>query len=127
VQLHELQFRRSRRRSDAARFDVLIHLANEKKMQAEVFVHYTIWKNMDARHEMGLTRVEREKITDTVLKIHPPAACWEEFDETQIPQVEGVQDCLKSADKNVRLALRMGPSPNYIKVPAEHFLQHKLM
>lgn len=66
---------------------------------------------MAARHDMGLTRVEREKITDTVLKIQSAAGVLEEFDETQIPKVEGVQDCLKSADKTLRLALRSTPVP----------------
>jgi len=31
-----------------------------KKMQAK-YCTYTIWKNMAARHDMGLTRVERER------------------------------------------------------------------
>jgi hypothetical protein len=57
---------------------------------------------------MALTRVEREKITDTVLKIQSASDLLEDFDESKIPKVDGVQDCLKGADKTLRLALRLG-------------------
>jgi hypothetical protein len=62
---------------------------------------------------MGLSRVEREKITDTVLKIQSASSTLEEFDDTKIPEVEGVQNCLKDADKTLRTALRVNPSAKH--------------
>jgi hypothetical protein len=59
---------------------------------------------------MQLTRVEREKITDTVLKIQSASSVLEDFDGSKIPAVEGVQNCLKDADKTLRLALRIDPA-----------------
>jgi hypothetical protein len=59
---------------------------------------------------MRLTRLEREKITDTVLNIQSASTALEDFDESKIPAVEGVQNCLKDADKTLRLALRLNPS-----------------
>ncbi len=58
---------------------------------------------------MQLTRVEREKITDTVLKIQSASSVLEDFDGRKIPEVEGVQNCLKDADKTLRSALRIDP------------------
>ena len=55
---------------------------------------------------MKLTRVEREKITDSVLKIQSVRASLDYMDETKIPELEEIQSCLKTADVNLRLALR---------------------
>ena len=63
---------------------------------------------------MGLSRVEREKITDTVLKIQSARASLEDFEGDKIPDLEGMQTCLKDADRNLRLALRL-TSPKRIK------------
>ena len=55
---------------------------------------------------MQLTRVEREKITDSVLKIQSVRASLDQIDETKIPELEEIQSCLKTADRNLSLALR---------------------
>ena len=55
---------------------------------------------------MKLTRVEREKITDSVLKIQSVRASLDYMDETKIPELEEIQSCLKNADVSLRLALR---------------------
>ena len=58
---------------------------------------------------MQLTRVEREKITDSVLKIQSVQASLDKFDETKIPDFQEIQSCLKTADNSLRLALRNAP------------------
>lgn len=55
---------------------------------------------------MRLTRVEREKITDSVLKIQSVRASLEQLDDEKIPELEEIQSCLKAADTNLSLALR---------------------
>jgi hypothetical protein len=59
---------------------------------------------------MSLTNVEREKITDSVLKIQSVQASLEDLDETKIPEYEEISDCLSTVDKNLRLALRRVPT-----------------
>ena len=55
---------------------------------------------------MTFTRLERTKITDSVLKIQSARASLEDFDEKKITDLEEIQDCLRTADKNLRSALR---------------------
>ena len=55
---------------------------------------------------MTFTRVERAKITDSVLKIQSARASLEDVDERKIEELDEIQDCLKSADKTLRSALR---------------------
>jgi hypothetical protein len=59
---------------------------------------------------MSLTRVEREKITDSALKIQSVRASLDKMDETKIPEFGELQSCLESADRNLRLALRNAPA-----------------
>jgi hypothetical protein len=61
---------------------------------------------------MSLTNVEREKITDSVLKIQSVRASLEDIDETKIPEYEEVEGCLTTVDKKLRLALRLPPPHN---------------
>jgi hypothetical protein len=56
---------------------------------------------------MGLTRVEREKITDTMHKIQSARTVLEDIDESKIPEFDEMQTCLEDADKNLRIALRL--------------------
>jgi hypothetical protein len=62
---------------------------------------------------MNLTRSEREKITDSMLKIQSASGVLDEFDETRIPHVENVQNCLKDADKTLQQALRLSASKKH--------------
>ena len=55
---------------------------------------------------MPLSRVEREKITDSVLKIQSARASLERVDKVKVPEMDEIQSCLKSADKNLSKALR---------------------
>lgn len=62
---------------------------------------------------MNLTKSEREKITDSMLKIQSASGVLEEFDDAKIPHVEDIQHCLKDADKTLQLALRLSPSKKH--------------
>jgi hypothetical protein len=59
---------------------------------------------------MSLTNVEREKITDSVLKIQSVRASLEDIDATKIPDYGEIEGCLTVVDKSLRLALREVPS-----------------
>jgi len=61
---------------------------------------------------MALTNVEREKITDSMLKIQSVRASLEDMDETKIPDYNEIEGCLSIVDKNLSLALRQVPSKN---------------
>jgi hypothetical protein len=64
------------------------------------------WRRTAVIETMGLTRVEREKITDSMLKIQSARASLDKMDETKIQDFEEIQSCLETVDKNLRLALR---------------------
>ena len=53
-----------------------------------------------------LTKSERAKITDSVHSIQSARASLADIDESKVPEVDEIQDCLESADKNLRGALR---------------------
>jgi hypothetical protein len=59
---------------------------------------------------MKLTRVEREKITDSMLKIQSAKASLEGIDETKVKDFEEMEECLENADENLRQALREAPA-----------------
>ncbi len=59
---------------------------------------------------MTFTKVERAKITDSVLKIQSAQSALENIDESKIPDLAEIQSCLSSADKTLRFALRHAPS-----------------
>jgi len=59
---------------------------------------------------MKLTRVEREKITDGMLKIQSAKASLDGIDESKVEDVEDIQECLENADKSLRDALRQAPA-----------------
>lgn len=52
-----------------------------------------------------LSKVERERIQDSVLKIQSIRASLDYFDESKIVDLEEIRKCLKNADDNLRLAL----------------------
>jgi hypothetical protein len=55
---------------------------------------------------MDLTKSERAKITDSMHSIQSAQASLTSIDQTKVPQVDEIQECLESADKNLRIALR---------------------
>ena len=55
---------------------------------------------------MALTRLEKERISDSRLKIKAVAESLNEIDPKKVPGYEGIQECLGSAHKNLGIALR---------------------
>ena len=53
-----------------------------------------------------LTRLEREVITDSMLKVQSIQASLDRIDADKVPGNEEIRDCLESADKSFREALR---------------------
>ena len=49
-----------------------------------------------------LTKSERAKITDSVHSIQSARASLADIDEDKVPDVDEIQECLESADKNLR-------------------------
>lgn len=54
---------------------------------------------------MKLTTVEREKITDGMLKIQSARATLHRVDNSKIPNAEEIEACLDTADSSLREAL----------------------
>jgi hypothetical protein len=59
---------------------------------------------------MPLSRVDRERITDSVLKIQSVRAQLDHLDESKLSEVEEIKDCLENADDNMRDALKSAPA-----------------
>ena len=57
---------------------------------------------------MRLTKLEREVITDSMLKIQSIQASLNQIDETKLLDSEEIQSCLRSANKSFRAALEFG-------------------
>lgn len=55
---------------------------------------------------MSLTRTERERITDSRLKIQAVAHSLSHVDPEKIPDIEMVQECLEGTEKSLSGALR---------------------
>jgi hypothetical protein len=66
---------------------------------------------------MHLTKLEREVITDSMLKIQSIQASLDQIDETKLLDSDQIQSCLKSADNSFRAALR---SSTHQKKPTKH-------
>ena len=60
---------------------------------------------------MGLTNSERAKITDSVHSIQSARASLSGVDESKVPKLDEIEECLEGADKTLRGALRE-PPPN---------------
>lgn len=54
---------------------------------------------------MKLNIVERERITDSVLKIQSVRASLDKVDEGKIPNLEEMEECLEGVDNGLREAL----------------------
>lgn len=54
---------------------------------------------------MRLTTVERERITDSMLKIQSVRANLDEIDDAKIPNAGEIGACLATADRSLRQAL----------------------
>jgi len=54
---------------------------------------------------MKLTTVERERLTDSVLKIQSVRASLDQIDEEKVPKLEQMESCLEGVDHGLREAL----------------------
>jgi hypothetical protein len=62
---------------------------------------------------MTLTRAERERITDSRLKIQTIASSLNGVDPKKIPHLEEIQECLEDADTSLGGALQSSePGPS---------------
>jgi hypothetical protein len=61
---------------------------------------------------MSLTRLEREAITDSVLKIQSIQASLEQVEDARIPDRDEIESCLESADKSLRVVLEKDSPDN---------------
>ena len=52
-----------------------------------------------------LNNVEREQITDSMLKIQSAKATLDKVDDEKIPDAEAIGECLESAEENLKQAL----------------------
>jgi hypothetical protein len=55
---------------------------------------------------MALTRVDRERINDSRLKIQSAASSLDGMDPEKVPNLEEIQTCLADAQKSLSGALR---------------------
>jgi hypothetical protein len=68
---------------------------------------------------MPLTKLEREALMDSMLKIQSIQASLEHVDNTKVLDMEGIQECLENADHNFRHALRNGPPTKTSSSPSK--------
>jgi len=59
---------------------------------------------------MALTRLEKEQISDSRLKLQSAANTLSHVDLGKIPDFEEIRDCLEDAEKSLGSALRLSKS-----------------
>lgn len=57
---------------------------------------------------MSLSKLEREVITDSMLKIQSIEASLEEIDGANLKNIDEIQSCLRTANNSFRTALKTG-------------------
>jgi hypothetical protein len=60
---------------------------------------------------MQLTRTEKERIADSRNKIQSVAKSLSKVDPEKVEDIDGIQDCLEGAEKNLDKALRSADLP----------------
>ena len=65
-----------------------------------------MWRRTAARTQMPLTKLEREVITDSMLKIQSIRASLDQIDDSKLLDSAEIHSCLKTADNSFRAALR---------------------
>jgi hypothetical protein len=61
---------------------------------------------------MKLTPVERERITDSMLKIQSARASLQQVDDEKYPNADEIDSCLQSADRQLKIALGYAKPPS---------------
>ena len=59
---------------------------------------------------MQLNKLEREVITDSMLKVQSIQASLHQIDGSKVPGIDEIHGCLRSAHSSFRSALRSGRS-----------------
>ena len=59
---------------------------------------------------MPLTTLEREVITDSMLKIQSVQASLDQIDRSKLADIDEIHSCLRTANQSFTAALRFGPS-----------------
>jgi hypothetical protein len=59
---------------------------------------------------MALTRVERERITDSRLKLQSVSSSLNRIDPEKVPDFDEIKECLEDAEKSLGGALRSAES-----------------
>lgn len=59
---------------------------------------------------MSLSKLEREVITDSMLKIESIEASLKQIEGSKLLNIDEIHSCLKTADHSFRTALRTGPA-----------------
>jgi hypothetical protein len=54
---------------------------------------------------MALTKAERERVSDSMMKIQSAAQSLRKVNPSDIPEFEEIESCLEDADRNLRSAL----------------------
>jgi hypothetical protein len=62
---------------------------------------------------MRLTRLEKERLTDSRLKIQSVADSLKHIDPKKVSSYEEIADCLEAAEHNLRGALRSDAEDNH--------------
>jgi hypothetical protein len=58
-----------------------------------------------AGYAMKLTKVERERMTDSVLKVQSVRASLDQIERDKIPKLDKMEECLADVDHSLREAL----------------------
>jgi hypothetical protein len=58
---------------------------------------------------MSLSKLEREVITDSMLKIQSIEASLKQIDGSKVVDIDEIHSCLRTADRSFRTALSDGP------------------
>jgi hypothetical protein len=66
---------------------------------------------------MKLTTVDRERITDSVLKIQSVRASLDQVDEGKIPRQDEMEECLEKTDNGLREVLGYAPQGSAVTRP----------
>jgi hypothetical protein len=59
---------------------------------------------------MSLSKLEREVITDSMLKIQSIEASLEQIDDSKLLDIDEIHSCLRTASHSFQTALRSGPA-----------------
>jgi hypothetical protein len=59
---------------------------------------------------MSLTRLEKERNTDSRMKIQTVANSLNHIDPAKVPHLDEIQECLENAEESLRGALRSAES-----------------